>query len=99
MATRTLDLPMDEIAALCRKYHVQELALFGSAVKDGLRAESDLDFLVLFDPDAGVGLLDFAALQRELAELLGLDIDLVSKRGLNPMIRDEVLASARVVYG
>ncbi len=99
MATLTVDLPMAKIAALCRKYHVQELSLFGSAVKDTFRTDSDLDFLVLFDPHAGIGLLEFAALQRELAALLGREVDLVSKRGLNPVIRGEVLDTAMVIYG
>jgi predicted nucleotidyltransferase len=99
MATLTLDLPMNEIAALCREYHVQELSVFGSALRDDFREDSDLDLLVLFDPDAGIGFLELAALQRKLAGVIGRPVDLVSKRGLNPVIRQEVLDSAMVIYG
>ncbi|MDP9364640.1 MAG: nucleotidyltransferase domain-containing protein [Chloroflexota bacterium] len=91
-------LPMAEIAELCRRYRVRELSLFGSTLRDDFRPDSDLDFLVLFEPDAEVGFLEFAALRRELAVAVGQEVDLVSKPGLKLIIRDEVLASARVVY-
>ncbi len=99
MATLTLDLPMTDIAALCREYHARELSVFGSALRDAFRDDSDLDLLVLFDPNAGIGLLDLAALQRRLADVIGRRADLVSKRGLNPVIRQDVLDAAMVIYG
>jgi predicted nucleotidyltransferase len=40
------------LADLCRRYRVKELSLFGSAVRSEMRAESDLDLLVQFLPDA-----------------------------------------------
>ena len=98
MTLQVLDLPMEEIAALCRRYGAQELSLFGSALRDDFRDDSDIDLLVLFQPDARIGFLEFAALQRELADVPGRDVDLVSKRGLKPVIRDEVLSAARVIY-
>lgn len=91
-------LPLAEIGDLCRRYQVAELSLFGSAIRDGFRSESDLDMLVLFEPGVRIGFLKFAALQRELEALLGRRVDLVPKRGLKPIIREEVLASARVLY-
>ncbi len=93
-----IDLPLTEIAALCRRYRVRELPLFGSALRDDFGRESDLDFLVLFDPDAEIGFLELVRMQRELTGLVGRPVDLVPKEGLEPVIRDEVLASARVVY-
>lgn len=97
-ASLPLDLPIAEIADLCRSYRVRELSLFGSALRNDFRPESDLDFLVLFEPNARIGFLKFAALQRELGALVGRRVDLVPKRGLKPIIREEVLTSARVVY-
>ena len=75
------------------------MSLFGSALRDDFAADSDLDFLVLFQPAAEIGFLEFAALQRELSAALGRSVDLVPKRGLKPIIREDVLASARPVYG
>jgi uncharacterized protein len=93
-----IDLPIAEIADLCRKYHVTELALFGSALRDDFTSRSDFDFLVTFDERARVNLFDYAELQIALSDLLNRDVDLVSKKGLRPLIRDEVIAGARVVY-
>jgi predicted nucleotidyltransferase len=99
MAPATLDLPLDRIAALCRQYRVRELSLFGSALRDDFRPDSDLDMLVLFEPDAQIGFLELAALQDALADVVNRPVDLVSKRGLHRVIRQQVLDEARVIYG
>lgn len=93
-----VELPLDKIAELCRRYQVHELALFGSVLRADFRPDSDVDFLVEFEPDAPIGLLDYCALQNRLAELLHRRVDLVAKDGLKLPIRDSVLASARVIY-
>lgn len=86
------------IADYCRRNQVRELALFGSAVTQRFGSGSDVDLLVTFEPGARVGFLTLARMQRELEELFGRKVDLVPKGGLKPVIRDSVLASARVVY-
>ena len=100
---RTLQLgktQVDEaaLAQLCRRYRVRELSIFGSAARDELRAGSDIDLLVEFMPEAEVDLVDHAGLMLDLAELLGRKVDLVSKNGLKPLIRDSVLEEARLLY-
>jgi predicted nucleotidyltransferase len=77
---------------------VQELALFGSALTSDFGEESDIDLLVTFQPGARVGFLTLARMQRELAQILGRKVDLVPKGGLKPIIRESVLANARVLY-
>jgi predicted nucleotidyltransferase len=89
---------MDDISALCREYQVQELSLFGSVLRDDFHDESDIDLLVLFEPGAMIGFLELAALQRKLGGVLQRKVDLVPKNGLKPIIREEVLDSARVIY-
>ena len=96
-ATST-DLPLERIAELCRRYHVRELSLFGSAARGDAGPDSDIDFLVDFQPGAAIGLLDYAGLMNDLSELVRRKADLVSKPGLKPSIRDSVLAEARVIY-
>jgi hypothetical protein len=98
MSKYELHFPAGPIRALCEEYHVRELALFGSARTKRFGPKSDIDLLVQFDPDAEIGFLEFAALQRRLADVLGRKVDLVSKDGLKPTIRDEVLSSAEVIY-
>ena len=87
-----------EIAAICKRYNVQELALFGSALGTEFRKDSDVDLIVEFKPNARVGLLEFSKLQQELEVLLGRKVDLVSKRGLKPLVRERVLQQAEAVY-
>jgi predicted nucleotidyltransferase len=99
MATRSrIDLPLHKIAAICRAYQVRELSVFGSALRPDFRPDSDVDLLVEFEPGARVGLFRFGALQEELQAAVGRNVDLVPKRGLKPLIRDDVLASAEVLY-
>jgi uncharacterized protein len=95
---KTLDLPAGLLADFCTRHHVQELALFGSALTKDFSAESDIDLLVKFEPGARVGFLTLARMRHELEELLGRKVDLVPKEGLKPVIRDSVLATARVLY-
>ena len=93
-----LEIPVEAIRALCRRYRVAELSLFGSARREDFRQDSDVDLLVEFESDAEPSFLTLARLQRELAEMLHHKVDLVPKGGLKPLIRDEVLASAEVLY-
>lgn len=93
-----LRIAADELAAFCRKNVIQELSLFGSALRGDFGPNSDIDLLVTFQPEARIGFLDLARIQRELAELLGRPVDLVPKAGLKPAIRAEVLESAELLY-
>ena len=93
-----VELPDTAIADICRRYQVKELAVFGSAARGELRPDSDIDFLVEFLPEAEVDLLQHFAAERELSEVLGRKVDLVSKRALRSAMREEVLSQARLVY-
>ncbi len=53
------------------------LSLFGSAARGEENTESDIDLAVELDPDAGIGLLELAALERHLSALLGRTVDIL----------------------
>jgi len=93
-----IEIPQDRVADLCRRYKVLQLALFGSALRDDFGPDSDVDFLVEFDPTAQIGFLTLAKLQRELSAMIHRRVELVPKHGLKDRIRQTVLASAKVVY-
>jgi predicted nucleotidyltransferase len=86
------------IATFCRKWHVAELGLFGSVLRDDFRSDSDVDVLVTFEPDAGLGLFEFVRMGRELSEILGRHVDLVERAGLKPALRQEILATTELLY-
>ena len=87
-----------KLGEVCRRYGVRELSVFGSAARGESRPESDIDLLVEFLPEAEPGLLDHAGLMLDLSELLGQKVDLVSKNGLKPLIRDSVIQDSRRFY-
>jgi len=93
-----IKIPKKDLDEFCRRYHVKRLALFGSVVGKDFRAESDVDVLVSFQPNAHVGFITFSRMQRELSSLFNKPVDLVPMDGLKPVIRNSVLSDIEVVY-
>jgi len=77
-----------------KQFSVKELYLFGSYAREEADEQSDLDILVEFEPGAQVGLFEFARLRRRLCELLGRDVDLVTRNALRPEMKDQILREA-----
>ena len=77
---------------LKKRYPIREMGIFGSYVRGEQREDSDLDVLV--DLGDGMTLIDLAGLQLELAEALGLRVDLAMKDALKPRIEKRILAEA-----
>ncbi len=92
------DTTKQRIAELCRKYKIRELSLFGSRVRGDSAENSDYDFLVEFSPKADISLFEFSRIQLDLEEVVQASVDLVPKEGLKPLMRDEVLAKAEIIY-
>ena len=92
-----IDLPLDRLAEICRRYGVRRLALFGSALRDDFGPESDIDLLVEFLPGTRTG-LRFFALQDELSAAIGRTVDLSTAGFLGPRILPTVLAEAQPIY-
>ncbi len=93
-----IDLPVEEIADVCRRYQVKELSIFGSILRDDFRPESDIDLLVDFLPDHGLGLIEYLQCQAAFTALFGRRVDLIQKSGLKRFVRDEILGTSRVLY-
>ncbi len=84
---------LPEISALCQRYRVRRLELFGSAARsdDFARGHSDADFLIEFAPDASVDLHIFFGLKTDLESLLGLGVDLVEASAIrNPCVLADI---------
>ena len=92
-------LPVDVVRLdeVCRRYRVEELAVFGSVARAEASVDSDIDLLYVLQPAAQLGFA-LNRLEDELAGIFGRSVDLVSRRGLHPLLRDEIEAEARTLY-
>ncbi len=86
------------IKDLCERYRVKELSIFGSALREDFKTDSDIDLLVEFEPKAQIGFVTLSRMRRELSAILNRPVDLVPKGGLKPKIREIVISSAKVLY-
>ena len=82
----------DQIIELAGKRGAQNVRVFGSVARGEQRSDSDIDFLVDFEP--GRSLLDLTGLWLDLQGTLGCKVDLVSSRGLRPRLAPEVMRDA-----
>lgn len=93
---------MGAIRAFCDRWHVKELALFGSVLRDDFGPDSDIDVLIRFKAERAPGLAGVVGMERELTELLARRVDLINRAAVedsrNYIRRKAILESARVVY-
>ena len=93
-----LPIPHAAIAEFCHRNRIRRLALFGSVLREDFGPTSDVDILVEFEPDARVGLIRFAGLERELGSLIGRTVDLNTAGFLSRHFRDRVMSQSVVEY-
>lgn len=82
----------EEILAICARNGASNVHVFGSVSRADTKPTSDVDLLVDLSPDRS--LLDRIHLQHELEDLLGVKVDVVTRRGLHPLLREDVLSEA-----
>lgn len=73
-----ISIPTDRIDEFCHRWQIAELRVFGSALREDFRPDSDLDLLVRFAPEADWSLLDHVTMEEELSGIVGRQVDLVS---------------------
>ena len=97
-----IQVPRKRIAEFCRKWNIKELSLFGSVLSDDFGPDSDIDVLVSFNEGTAHTLFDLVRMERELEEIFGRGVDVVSRRGIessrNYLRRKAILDSAEAVY-
>src|SRR5262245_17560573 len=91
-------IPLSQLSEICRRYHIQRLALFGSALRDDFSPDSDIDLLYDVEPGQSMGYITLGIAADEMSQALGREVDLVRRGALHPYIRDGVLAEAEVIY-
>jgi len=102
MTIHGIDLDSKAIRDFCLKWKINELSVFGSILRDDFRSDSDINFLVYYEPDATWDLYDVEVMRHELAKLMGRRVDLISRSAIersdNRFVKKEVLSSAEPVY-
>lgn len=93
-----LELPQSALSQFCQRHHIQKLSVFGSVLRDDFNPESDVDFLVEFEPNHIPGLIRLAGMELELSSLIKRKADLRTAKDLSQYFRDQVLESAVVQY-
>jgi hypothetical protein len=91
-------VPRVKLMEFCRSNHIHKMSLFGSALRDELRPDSDIDLLVEFEKSHVPGLITLAGMEIELSEMLSRKVDLRTPGDLSRHFRDEVIAEAEVQY-
>lgn len=91
--------PADQLAALCHRWKIRELRVFGSVARGEARPDSDIDLMVDYQPDADWSLFDTVELRDELAALFGRPVDLVRERNVtNPYRLASIRRDLRTIY-
>ncbi len=91
-------LRKQEIAMFCERNEIRKLALFGSVLRDDFDDHSDIDVLVEFEPQAKPGLFDLSRMSRELEEIMGRRVDLLTAGFLSKYFRQQVQDETQVIY-
>lgn len=96
-----LEKDIENIKALCDRYNVAQLFVFGSILTDSFNESSDIDFLVGF---RGIDLVDYADnyfnLKDSLESLLNRQVDLLEDSAIkNPFFRQSIDSSKQLIYG
>ena len=92
---------MAEIVALCEKYKVRQLCVFGSILTSRFKKDSDVDMTVIFDkPEVDDFFTNYFNLKFALEDLFKREVDLVEYEAIrNPYFKEEVDETSRKIYG
>lgn len=97
-----IELPTEQISGFCQRWQVTEFALFGSVLRDDFRADSDIDVMVQFHPEAHPTFRTLDLMEAELQIIFHRDVDLITRQGIetsrNYLRRHEILSSVQVIY-
>lgn len=86
-----------EITSFLQSYGARKIAIFGSYAKGEEKLSSDIDILVEFSERKS--LLEFVGIERQLSELLGVKVDLLTEKSISPYLIDRIRKEMEVIYG
>ena len=88
--------PFDDIILSFMNLHgAEKIGVFGSYARNEAREDSDLDLIVWFKEQKS--LLGIIRIERELSELLGVKIDLLTEQAISPYLIDRIRKELKVI--
>lgn len=93
----SLQYDRERLQELCRRHGIARLEIFGSVAKGQAGEESDIDILYTMQTGRRLG-WDIDELTLALEEIFGREVDLVARKFLHPLLREEVLEVAEELY-
>ena len=96
-----IELNMDKIIALCKKYKVSKLFVFGSILTNRFNKENDVDFIVNFDKAQVTDYFsNFFDLKYALESLFEREVDLLEEQAIhNPYLKENIDTTKMLIYG
>ncbi len=104
IANRSVQINISEqaISDFCKRWHIEDLALFGSVVREDFNSDSDVDVLISLPPDVFPSVTEWLAMIRELSSIFGRPVDLLTRatveRDHNSLFKASVLNSTQTMY-
>ena len=92
---------IEEVKKMCKTYQVKSLYVFGSVCTEAFTERSDIDFLLVFEPDISVKEYtdNYFTLLYNLQEIFGRKVDLITNRSLsNPYFIQSIEKTKEIVY-
>ena len=78
------------------KQNARKIGIFGSFARNESDSDSDLDVLVSFSDRKS--LLDLVRIERELSELVGIKVDLLTENSVSPLFKERIKQEEQVIY-
>jgi len=95
---RQVTIDRKQLAEFCKNHQIDKLSLFGSILREDFTAQSDVDCLVEFLPNARVGYFELVRMEDELTHLWGRKVDLRTPQELSRHFRQTVINEAVTQY-
>jgi hypothetical protein len=86
----------EKITLALKSRGAKRIAVFGSYIRGENKPQSDIDIMVEFSERKS--LLDIVGIQRELADMLGIKVDLLTEKSISPYLIDRIRGEMAVIY-
>ncbi len=99
---KNINLKSEKIEQICQQWQIEELALFGSVLREDFNPNSDIDVLVSFAESAKITFFDLDTIEQQLSQLFNRPVDVVTKRAIekshNWIRKKNILDNAQIIY-